>query len=43
VKAKLLVQGLNPVGTCGAEFGAYVRKQYEGYGRLIREANIRAD
>jgi tripartite-type tricarboxylate transporter receptor subunit TctC len=43
VKATLLVQGLNPVGTCGAEFGAYVRRQYEGYGRLIREANIRTD
>jgi hypothetical protein len=43
VKAKLLVQGLNPVGTCGADFRAYVRRQYEGYGPLIREANIRAE
>jgi tripartite-type tricarboxylate transporter receptor subunit TctC len=43
VKAKLAVQGLYPVGTCGAEFGAYIRKQYDDYGRVIREANIKAE
>jgi tripartite-type tricarboxylate transporter receptor subunit TctC len=40
VKAKLAVQGLYPVGICGADFGAFVRKQYDDYGRSIREANI---
>jgi tripartite-type tricarboxylate transporter receptor subunit TctC len=43
VKAKLLVPGLYPVGTCGAEFGTYLRKQYDGYGRVIRDANIKAE
>ena len=43
VKAKLAVQGLYPVGTCGADFGSYLRKQYEDYGRIIREANIKAE
>jgi tripartite-type tricarboxylate transporter receptor subunit TctC len=41
VKARLAVQGLYPVGICGADFGAFVRKQYDDYGRAIREANIK--
>jgi tripartite-type tricarboxylate transporter receptor subunit TctC len=41
--SKLLPQGLYPVGTCGADFGSYIRKQYEEYGRVIREANIKAE
>jgi tripartite-type tricarboxylate transporter receptor subunit TctC len=43
VRAKLAIQGLYPVGTCGTEFGAYLRKQYDEYGRVIREANIKAE
>lgn len=35
--------GFVPDGTCGAEFGAFVRKQYDDYGRVIREANIKAE
>ena len=42
-KAKLVAVGLYPVGVCGAEFGAYLRKQFEEYGRMIREANIKAE
>jgi len=41
VKAKLVTQGLYPVGVCGVEFGALMRKQYVDYGRLIRAANIK--
>jgi tripartite-type tricarboxylate transporter receptor subunit TctC len=41
VKAKFAALALLPVGTCGADFGAYLRKQYEEYGRLIRELNIK--
>jgi hypothetical protein len=41
--AKLAVQGLYPVGICGADFGALIRKQYDEYGRVIREANIKAE
>jgi tripartite-type tricarboxylate transporter receptor subunit TctC len=41
VKAKFAALGLLPVGTCGADFGAYLREQYEDYGRLIRELNIK--
>jgi hypothetical protein len=40
---KLVVQGYDPVRTCGADFGALIRKQYEEYGRVIREANIKAE
>jgi tripartite-type tricarboxylate transporter receptor subunit TctC len=43
VKAKLAVQGLYPVGICGADFGAFIRKQYDAYGHAIREANIKAE
>jgi tripartite-type tricarboxylate transporter receptor subunit TctC len=42
-KRKLLAQGMFPVGVCSAEFGALLRKQYEDYGRIIREANIKAE
>jgi hypothetical protein len=40
MKPKLAKQGPLPVGTCGAEFGAYMRRQVEEYSRVIREANI---
>jgi tripartite-type tricarboxylate transporter receptor subunit TctC len=39
---KLALQGLFPVGTCGPEFADLVRKQYDDYGRVIREAGIKA-
>ena len=42
-KRKLVAQGLFPVGICGADFGAFIQKQYDYYGRAIREANIKAD
>jgi tripartite-type tricarboxylate transporter receptor subunit TctC len=43
VKAKLVVQGLYPMSGCGAEFAAFMRKEYENWGRVIREANIKAE
>jgi tripartite-type tricarboxylate transporter receptor subunit TctC len=43
LRAKLVVQGLYPVGMCGAEFGAFIRKRYDEYGRVIRETNIKAE
>jgi tripartite-type tricarboxylate transporter receptor subunit TctC len=42
VKAKLALQGLYPDVACGAEFGALLRKQYDEFGRIIHEANIKA-
>jgi tripartite-type tricarboxylate transporter receptor subunit TctC len=43
VKAKLAVQGLFPVAMCSADFADHLRKQYDEYGRAIREANIKAE
>jgi tripartite-type tricarboxylate transporter receptor subunit TctC len=43
VRAKLAVQGLYPVGMCGPDFGAFLQKQYDGYGRIIDEANLKAE
>jgi len=43
VKAKLLAVGMSPVGLCGADFAAYVRKQHDEYDRVIRAANINVD
>jgi tripartite-type tricarboxylate transporter receptor subunit TctC len=41
IKAKLAVQGMLPVATCGTAFGAFIRQQHEDYGRAIRDANIK--
>jgi tripartite-type tricarboxylate transporter receptor subunit TctC len=43
VGAKLMAQGLYPVGTCGADFAELLRSQYEEYGRVIREMNMKAE
>ena len=42
VTPKLAAQGLFPVGTCGGDFAAFTNKQYDDYGRAIRDANIKA-
>jgi tripartite-type tricarboxylate transporter receptor subunit TctC len=43
IKAKLGLQGLFPVGICGTDFGSFLRKQFDDYGRVIREANIKPE
>jgi tripartite-type tricarboxylate transporter receptor subunit TctC len=43
VKAKLIAQGLYPVNECGAKFAAFIREEYQSYGRTIREANIKGE
>ena len=43
VKRKLVAQGVYPVGMCGADFGALRRKQYDEFGRVIRETSIKAE
>jgi tripartite-type tricarboxylate transporter receptor subunit TctC len=43
MKPKLALQGIYPVGSCGAEFGAHLRKQHDEYERVIREANIKGE
>jgi tripartite-type tricarboxylate transporter receptor subunit TctC len=43
LKDKLPAQGFFPVGVCGSEFGNFLREQYAAYGKVMREANIRAE
>jgi tripartite-type tricarboxylate transporter receptor subunit TctC len=43
IKAKFAVLGHEPVAMCSVEFAAHLRKQFEEYGRIIREANIKAE
>jgi len=43
IKSKLAGLMLFPVGTCGEGFAAHLRKQIEENGRIIREANIKAE
>jgi tripartite-type tricarboxylate transporter receptor subunit TctC len=43
VMTKLNVQGFIPVGSCGEDFAALLRKQYDHYGRIIRETNIKSE
>ena len=41
VKARLAVQGLYPVGICGDEFAAFVRKRYDEYGEALRASGVK--
>ena len=43
VRQKLNNLGLYPVGTCLDDFAAHIRRQFDDYGRIIREANIKAE
>jgi tripartite-type tricarboxylate transporter receptor subunit TctC len=43
LRAKLVPLGLHSVGVCGADFAALLQKQYDDFGRIIREANIKAE
>jgi len=43
VKQKLEPLGLFPATMCRADFAALLRKQHEDFGRVIREANIKAE
>jgi tripartite-type tricarboxylate transporter receptor subunit TctC len=43
ILSKLKAQGLFAVGACGADSAAFTRKQFDDYGRGIREANIKAN
>jgi tripartite-type tricarboxylate transporter receptor subunit TctC len=43
VKTKLAVQEFVPVSMCGSDFAALLRRQHEDFGRVIREANIKAE
>jgi tripartite-type tricarboxylate transporter receptor subunit TctC len=41
VRPRLADLGLYPVGTCLDDFAAHIRKQYDEYGRIIHDANIK--
>jgi tripartite-type tricarboxylate transporter receptor subunit TctC len=43
VGERLAPQGLYPLHMCGADFAATIRRQYEDYGAIIREANIKLE
>jgi tripartite-type tricarboxylate transporter receptor subunit TctC len=43
VKARLIEQGFYPVSICGDDFSAVVRKEYEDFGRAIRELNFKLE
>jgi tripartite-type tricarboxylate transporter receptor subunit TctC len=40
VGQKLAAQGLHPAVICGADFAALVRRDYDDFGRVVREAKI---
>jgi len=43
LKTKWELQGLDPVGSSSEDFAAHLRKQSEGYARVIREAGIKGE
>jgi tripartite-type tricarboxylate transporter receptor subunit TctC len=40
IRAKFAELGFIPGGQCGADFGAILHKDYDNYGRTIRQANL---
>jgi tripartite-type tricarboxylate transporter receptor subunit TctC len=40
LKSRLAAQGFSPAGRCGPDFASLLRKQYDDYGRIIRDAHI---
>jgi tripartite-type tricarboxylate transporter receptor subunit TctC len=42
-KAKLLAIGLYPVGMCGDAYAAHIKKQFEEYARVMRDAGIKGE
>jgi len=43
IKEKLITLGFYPAIMCGADFATYLRHQYEDYGQIIRDANIKSE
>ncbi|MEA3193953.1 MAG: hypothetical protein QOD26_2286 [Betaproteobacteria bacterium] len=43
VRERLAAIGLEPIGNTPAEFAAIVRRDYEKWGKVIRDANIKLD
>ncbi|MGD0023334.1 MAG: tripartite tricarboxylate transporter substrate binding protein [Xanthobacteraceae bacterium] len=43
IKAKFAALGFFPGGACGADFAAILRKDYDDYGRVLRESNFKAE
>jgi tripartite-type tricarboxylate transporter receptor subunit TctC len=43
LRPKFAPLGLYPVGICGTDFAALIRKQYNDIGSVIRESNIKAE
>jgi tripartite-type tricarboxylate transporter receptor subunit TctC len=43
LKAKLVTLGFFPSPVCGADFASLLQKQFDEYGRIIREANMKVD
>jgi tripartite-type tricarboxylate transporter receptor subunit TctC len=42
-KAKANALGFYPTGMCGAEYGAFLQKEFEETGRLVRESGIKLE
>jgi tripartite-type tricarboxylate transporter receptor subunit TctC len=40
-RGKLIAQGFNPSGQCGAEFAAYLKSEDDKFGQAVRDANIK--
>jgi len=43
VRSQLLKDGIDTAAVCGAPFAAGLRKRFDEYGQVIREANIKAE
>jgi tripartite-type tricarboxylate transporter receptor subunit TctC len=41
IRGKLVAQGFNPSGQCGADFAAYLKSEDDKFGQAVRDANIK--
>jgi tripartite-type tricarboxylate transporter receptor subunit TctC len=43
VRSKLAVQGAEPLGSTPEEYGAYIRKELDRWGKVVRESGVKAE
>jgi tripartite-type tricarboxylate transporter receptor subunit TctC len=43
VQGKLIAQGYEPIGVCGDDFAAHVKRQHADYVRVAKDANIKVE
>jgi tripartite-type tricarboxylate transporter receptor subunit TctC len=43
VRAKLALQGAEPLGSTPEEYGAYIRKEIDRWGKVVQQSGVKAE